>query len=363
MVTNLRGTALLPPRVAAYWRDLNLTAGNNAGLFVNNTIPGKCVVTWVNAVHFGQTSPVFTARAQLFDTGEVRLFFSGTTQNTAICPIVGLSQGAAVADAGVSTSKIVDQTFGGGEQAGNGSQNLDNPAFNQTFNRVVRDSGSIIVGATEGVTLARASFSNYGTIVDANGWGRNVVTTGYTDLFSGASDPHQKDTAVFSGTSSATPIVTSAAAATISVAKQQLGRTLTIAEVRALLRAHGTAVPGGRDRQAAAPRPAADPQHRWQPGSVVLPGGGCGSGGSAALVRAPARRSCLHDGRGFRRGAHPVLGDGAQQHCLATRGGALAGAALRRGPHALRPDQERRDVLRALRNRLLARTSPDLHAQ
>lgn len=129
--------------------------------------------------------------------------------------------------------------------AGNGTQNLDNPAFNNAFNRTVRDSGSIIVGATDSGNLTRASFSNYGTIVDANGWGFNVTTTGYGDLFFPLSDQRQKYTATFSGTSSATPIVTNAAAATISAAKQQLGRTLTVAEVRALLRAHGTDVPGG----------------------------------------------------------------------------------------------------------------------
>jgi subtilisin family serine protease len=129
--------------------------------------------------------------------------------------------------------------------AGNGTQNLDNAAFNNAFNRTVRDSGSIIVGATNAGTLARASFSNYGSIVDANGWGFNVTTTGYTDLFFGNSDPRQKYTAVFSGTSSATPIVTSASAATISAAKQQLGRVISVSELRALLRAHGTDVPGG----------------------------------------------------------------------------------------------------------------------
>ncbi len=130
--------------------------------------------------------------------------------------------------------------------AGNGTQNLDSSSFGRAFDRTFRDSGSIIVGATNGVQLARASFSNYGSIVDANGWGFNVVTTGYTDLFYPNNDPRQKYTAVFSGTSSATPIVTSAAAATISAAKQQLGRVLTIPEVRSLLRAHGTDVPGGQ---------------------------------------------------------------------------------------------------------------------
>jgi len=130
--------------------------------------------------------------------------------------------------------------------AGNGTQNLDSASFNNAFNRSVRDSGSIIVGATNAGALARASFSNYGSIVDANGWGFTVTTTGYGDRFFGGNDPRQKYTATFSGTSSATPIVTSAAAATISAAEQQLGRTITIPELRALLRAHGTDVPGGQ---------------------------------------------------------------------------------------------------------------------
>lgn len=130
--------------------------------------------------------------------------------------------------------------------AGNGNQNLDNPTFNNAFNRTVRDSGSIVVGATNAGTLARASFSNYGSMVDANGWGFNVTTTGYTDRFYPNNDARQKYTSTFSGTSSATPIVTSAAAAVISAAKQQLGRTITIGEVRTLLRAHGTDVPNGQ---------------------------------------------------------------------------------------------------------------------
>lgn len=130
--------------------------------------------------------------------------------------------------------------------AGNGNQNLDNAAFNQAFNRAVRDSGSIIVGATPNAALTRASFSNYGSIIDANGWGGGVYTTGYGDLFFPNGDIRQTYTATFSGTSSATPIVTSAAAATISASKQQLGRVITIPELRALLRAHGTDVPGGQ---------------------------------------------------------------------------------------------------------------------
>jgi hypothetical protein len=121
MVTNLRGLAGQNPRIAVYWRDLNLTAANNAGVFVNNTLPGKCVVTWKNAVHFSQTTPIFTVQAQLWADGHVDMFYSGTTQDTAIVPICGVSAGNAIADpgatdlsvgaVGVSTSQIVYQTF------------------------------------------------------------------------------------------------------------------------------------------------------------------------------------------------------------------------------------------------------------
>ncbi len=120
MVTNLRGTAGQPPRIAAYWRDLNMLAANSGGVWFNNTIPGKFVVTWANAVHYAQTTPVFTVQAQLFASGEVRFFYSGTTQNTATCPVVGVSVGNLVADPGVtdlslgtavSAAPIVYQTF------------------------------------------------------------------------------------------------------------------------------------------------------------------------------------------------------------------------------------------------------------
>jgi serine protease len=126
--------------------------------------------------------------------------------------------------------------------AGNGNQNLDNPAFAGLFDRAVRDSGAVICGATNGVQLAKASFSNYGAIVDANGWGFNVETTGYGDRFFPSGDARQKYTATFSGTSSATPIVTSAAVATLGAARFQRGQTLSPAALRTMLRTHGTSV-------------------------------------------------------------------------------------------------------------------------
>lgn len=130
--------------------------------------------------------------------------------------------------------------------AGNGTQNLDAAVFNRIFDRTFRDSGSIVCGATDGGLLVRASFSNYGSIVDANGWGFRVHTTGYGDLFNHTSTPNRQSyTATFSGTSSATPIVTGAAVALLGIAKEQLGRRLGVGELRTLLQQHGTDVPNG----------------------------------------------------------------------------------------------------------------------
>ena len=102
MATNLRGAAGGAPRLAAYWRDLNLTAPNTGAVWANNSVANRFVITWRNAVHFGQTSPVFTVQMQIFDTGEVRYFYSGTTANTALGVTVGVSKGGGIADPGAS---------------------------------------------------------------------------------------------------------------------------------------------------------------------------------------------------------------------------------------------------------------------
>ncbi|GAE06525.1 S8 family serine peptidase [Paenibacillus sp. JCM 10914] len=113
------------------------------------------------------------------------------------------------------------------EAGGNGSENLDDPLYDQRptnfpaqwtnpFNRSNRDSGAIVVGAgapppgthgqDHGPARSRLSFSNYGTIMDAQGWGREVTTTGYGDI-QGGTDENKWYTDSFSGTSSASPIV------------------------------------------------------------------------------------------------------------------------------------------------------------
>jgi serine protease len=95
------------------------------------------------------------------------------------------------------------------EAAGNGNINLDDAKCDDKFNREVRDSYAIIVGAGSSTDHSRLSFSSYGSRVDVQGWGENVTTTGYGDAFN-PGDARQKYTRIFSGTSSATPIVAGA---------------------------------------------------------------------------------------------------------------------------------------------------------
>ena len=206
MVTNLRGAAGGSPRIAAYWRDLNLTVANSGAVWVNNSIPGKCVVTWANAVHFGQTTPVFTVQAQLFSSGRVVFFYSATTQNTAICPLVGISQGNGIADpgasdlsvasSGVSTSQIVYQTFATANtfdlqttavtftpNAGGGYDVLPTPCVPATHTSY--GSGCYNVSATWYELFGTSSFdlSNSSIRMTPNGFGGYDMAPGSASFF------------------------------------------------------------------------------------------------------------------------------------------------------------------------------------
>ncbi len=100
------------------------------------------------------------------------------------------------------------------ECAGNGSIDMD--GLNWFLNC---DTWAIIVGAggaypggtwSEG-DLERLSFSSHGARCDLQGWGENVVTTGYGDLYDlEGEDLEYTDT--FDGTSSAGPVVAGAVA-------------------------------------------------------------------------------------------------------------------------------------------------------
>ncbi len=129
------------------------------------------------------------------------------------------------------------------EAAGNGSRNLNDPIYGASFPQGKASSGAIIVGAGAGCgyqpNRSRLYFSNYGTRVNLQGWGECVTTTGYGDTYNGG--PNATYTNYFSGTSSASPIVTIAVASYVGSYKKLNGVAPTPAKVLADLVATGTA--------------------------------------------------------------------------------------------------------------------------
>jgi serine protease len=129
------------------------------------------------------------------------------------------------------------------EAAGNGYEDLDDPVYEERFDRSVADSGAILVGAGQPPSLPPARgpewFTNWGTRLDVQGWGSAVYTTGYGDLFDGGGDYRQHYTAEFGGTSSASPIVAGAVAALMGIVRVGGGEMSPLA-VRDLLTETGT---------------------------------------------------------------------------------------------------------------------------
>lgn len=146
------------------------------------------------------------------------------------------------------------------EAAGNGAENLDDvlyqtpaagfpPGWRNPLRRSNRDSGAIVVGAgapppgthgrDHGPDRSRLDFSNWGALVDAQGWGREVTTCAYGDL-QGGSNEDLWYTDTFSGTSSASPILTGAIACIQGMAKARGRPVLTPPQLRNCLRSTGS---------------------------------------------------------------------------------------------------------------------------
>ena len=146
------------------------------------------------------------------------------------------------------------------EAAGNGAENLDDPIYNapapgfpsnwtNPFNRANRDSGAIVVGAgapppgthgrDHGPDRSRLGFSNYGSLIDAQGWGREVTTCGYGDLQGGSNEDFWY-TDQFSGTSSASPIVVGALGCLQSILRTRGINPVSPPRARNLLRSTGS---------------------------------------------------------------------------------------------------------------------------
>lgn len=131
------------------------------------------------------------------------------------------------------------------EAAGNGAENFDDGAiYGSLFDTTYRNSHAIIVGAgaeaASASNLQKKSFSNYGERVNLQGYGSRVYTTGYGSLFNGGGDENQYYTSSFSGTSSASPIVTGAAACLQGYYKETYGTPLTSDQIRDILVPTGT---------------------------------------------------------------------------------------------------------------------------
>jgi len=147
------------------------------------------------------------------------------------------------------------------EAAGNGAEDLDaavydTPAagfpanWSNPFRRGTRDSGAVLVGAGApppgthgrdwGPDRSRLDFSNFGSAVDAQGWGREVTSSGYGDLQSGVTEDTWY-TDQFSGTSSASPIVVGALGCVQGRMRAGGGSPLSPAAARNLLRTTGSA--------------------------------------------------------------------------------------------------------------------------
>ena len=95
------------------------------------------------------------------------------------------------------------------ETGGNGGYDLDDPAMLGRFDREVRDSDAILVGAGDSVTRSPLWFSSHGERLDLQGYGNNIVTTGGQDSLLQGAGPGQENiryTNDFGGTSGAGPI-------------------------------------------------------------------------------------------------------------------------------------------------------------
>ncbi len=126
------------------------------------------------------------------------------------------------------------------EAGGNGSMNLDSAIYGGWFNRLIQDSGAIMVGAGINATHVPECFTDYGSRIDVHGYGDALYTTGYGNLFNDGVTCQQDYTFSFGGTSGASPMIVGAAADLQGIAKLKYGVTLTPAQMRGALQVGGT---------------------------------------------------------------------------------------------------------------------------
>ncbi len=125
------------------------------------------------------------------------------------------------------------------EAGANGSQDLDASHWSGIFDRTMRDSGAIMVGAGTPTGRVAEYFTNYGTRMDVNAWGSSIYTCGYGDAYNGGT-LQTEYTASFGGTSGASPMIVGSSLCLQGIAKANLLRVLDPLELRGVLHDTGT---------------------------------------------------------------------------------------------------------------------------
>ncbi|MBL8750614.1 MAG: hypothetical protein JNK78_15750 [Planctomycetes bacterium] len=159
--SGLRGAAGNQPLLAPYWGDLDNTAG---GVFINNTDPNVCKITWQNVNDYTTGTPTPKSfSAEIFATGDVRYSYSaGMNYDLGGTKYVGVSGRNAVALPAVSdlspgpassADRLIFQSF-----ATVGTFDLGGKSI--TF--VPTPPAGTGVGWSESVTCQGAYHQNYG---------------------------------------------------------------------------------------------------------------------------------------------------------------------------------------------------------
>lgn len=138
------------------------------------------------------------------------------------------------------------------EAGANGTQDLDAAHWGGIFNRNVRDSGAIMVGAGTPTGRIAEWFTNWGSRMDVHAWGSSIVTTGYGDLYS-AGGPRFYYTSTFGGTSGASPMITGSSLCLQGISRAYTGAPMTPAALRDLL--HNTGIAHLDPTKEIGPRP------------------------------------------------------------------------------------------------------------
>jgi len=122
----------------------------------------------------------------------------------------------------------------------NGSMDLDWAGYGGAFNRSVRDSQAILVGAASSdATHDPECWTNHGSRVDLYSWGSNVYAAGYGWAVNPAGC-EQDYTNAFSGTSSAVAIAAGTAISLNLIHHQQEGTYASPLTLRSRLQTNGT---------------------------------------------------------------------------------------------------------------------------